>query len=88
MKRSESSHSLKKWFDNKPRTERGLAVREFAAAHQISERTAYNYITNHPVSCKSMGITERFTSNQVTRFDIAPEVYDRNELIQLLERVV
>lgn len=84
MKRAESNTSLKAWFDAKARGERADAIKAFANSHRVSPRTAYNYMSNHPLNRKAMAITEAFTKNQVTRFDIAPEVFDRDELKQLL----
>lgn len=59
---------------------------EYAALHGISVKASHHFIKNHPKSRRALKLTEEFTSFKVTRFDLFPEIYDRIELTELLEK--
>jgi len=59
----------------------------FAEAHNVSLRTAYSYQDNHPVELRRLQVTEKFTDLSVTRFDLLPDVFQKDEITTLLRAI-
>lgn len=70
--------TLREYINSFPMLERPLIRRLLAEAQGCTEVTVHAWCNgnqNHPPSIKSIEITERFTDNKVTRYDLRPDLY-------------
>lgn len=76
--------ALARYFRNFPASKRKEQWSKFASAHGVSISQARYITRKHPLTDRSLSITERITGYKVTRFDIYPEVFNREALKGLI----
>ena len=59
----------------------------FSESHGITQKQSHHFAKRHPKRLDAIRITEKFTEYQVTRFDLFPDLYDKQEIISLIQKV-
>jgi len=70
--------TLQEYIHSFPKDERMTLRQTLAYAHGVSETTVRSWangLRKHPPILKAIEITERITNQQVTRYDLRPEVF-------------
>lgn len=71
---------LREFIESHPRSQRAQLRRRIAAAHGIAEVTVRSWANGqrkHPCSLAAVRITERVTEGLVTRYDLRPDVFEK-----------
>ena len=70
--------TLDDYIQGHPRPKRRNIIEKLACLHGCSVSTVYSWQKKgfHPPFNASMDITEAFTNQKVTRFDLRPDVFD------------
>lgn len=77
---------LNAYFMMMPLEVRRMKRIEYASLQGISVKASHHFINNHPLRLEAIKRTEEFTGYEVTRFDLFPDVFKRDELIELIEK--
>jgi DNA-binding transcriptional regulator YdaS (Cro superfamily) len=73
---------LASYINSFPRNRRMEIRRRLAAVHGVSEvaiRSWANGTRKHPCTREAVEVTERFTENRVSRFDLRPDIFGNKE---------
>lgn len=71
---------LREFIDSHPRRQRTQVRRRIAVAHGIAEVTVRSWANGqrkHPCRLASVKITEKVTDGLVTRYDLRPDVFQK-----------
>jgi DNA-binding transcriptional regulator YdaS (Cro superfamily) len=71
---------LREFIQSHPRHQRAQVRRRIAVAHGIAEVTVRSWANgqrNHPCSLAAVRITEKVTNGLVTRYDLRPDVFQK-----------
>lgn len=84
---SSNDTPLAKYFRSFPLAERRVQMERFQSAHGLSSNQARYFLRKHPCDHQKLKITEEITGFKITRFDLFPEVFNREGLKQLMAKI-
>jgi len=84
--------TLQEFFSTIKRGSRLKTIAKLANLHGVKVNTLQRWASEkdplqHPSDFKSVSITEEFTGNAVTRFDLRPDVWNRDDIKDVAQRL-